>query len=482
MRIKRKIKKYSEELQIPEISRVLPENVIAQMEEQVKEVKKPAKYRAYMKWVYSGAGVAIAGIAALVICLNANRGNVSGDRFGQTSQNSAVGMDGVIEGDVNSGFIKGEFEYAEGAMDLEETKDMAVNGADAQAGTLTGGEIRDNVNWDNWLNYQDKEVLANWKLAINDRLSVYVHNGDTPLLNCKVVLYRNQETVYTAITDIKGNAYLYTFNQVTIKDCDTIEITCPDGAFESYKLSEIIDSGNRADIELEGNNPKLKLDLMFMVDTTGSMDDELNYLKEELKNVVTTVNKDTGADIRTSVNFYRDTTDEYIVKYYDFRKDIDEACKLIDAEEAAGGGDFPEAVHTAIDNAINQHVWEEDSIKLMFLVLDAPPHDDDSIKAQIAELMSKAASQGIRIIPVAASGADEETQQILRAYALLTGGTFTFLDDNSGVGESHTIPIKEDEYESEYLNSMLIRIIGDYCGNPTETKYFRQNSNNNNSN
>lgn len=487
MRLKKKLVKYTNEMNIPNANRVLPEDVLRQMENQEKEAGRASGIRAYSKWIYSGTGIALTGIAALVIALNVNSRKNANNADGNAGYNYAY-IDGVVGGKTYTDSLKGEASIYEEDMvkgeglaygDATDVETPMLNSPGAVAGTLTGGEIRDNINWDNWISSRNSSVLADWRLGINDRVSVYIHNGDTPLFNCKVVLMSNQETVYTAITDVKGNAYLFTFGQLRAVDCDTIMVTGSDGRTKSYTLSEIMDSKNNVDIELDGTNPDKKLDLMFMIDTTGSMGDELEYLKEELKNVVVTVNKDTGVDIRTSVNFYRDTSDDYVVKYYDFRKDIDEACKLIDNEKADGGGDIPEAVHTALDNAVNKHVWDEESIKLMFLVLDAPPHDDNSIKAEIADIISKAAKQGIRIIPVAASGAEENTQQILRAYAMLTGGTFTFLDDNSGIGASHTLPVKENEYESEYFNAMLIRIISDFCGNPSDSKYFRKNTNSN---
>ena len=65
---------------------------------------------------------------------------------------------------------------------------------------------------------------------------------------------------------------------------------------------------------------------------------------------------------------------------------------------------------------------------------------------------------------VEACNLDEDTQMLLRTYAVLTGGTFIFLDDCSGIGGSHDVTIDDSEYDTEYLNAMLIRIIGEYCG------------------
>ena len=206
---------------------------------------------------------------------------------------------------------------------------------------------------------------------------------------------------------------------------------------------------------------------MLMIDTTGSMGDELEYIKAELYDVVERVAKaDESLSIRVSVNFYRDEEDDYVVKYYDFRTDINDCIAQLKEQHADGGGDFPEAVHTALDNAVAGHKWREEAVKICFIVLDAPPHSESEIQGVNAELLKTvkaAAEQGIRIIPVASSGVDGETEFLLRSYALMTGGTYVFITDDSGVGYGHK-EAEVGEHTVEYLNECMIRIVCEYCG------------------
>lgn len=337
---------------------------------------------------------------------------------------------------------------------------------DYQAGVLTGGEIRDLRNWDNWLRALSTEYMEQWNMVLQQRVSVYVHSQNTPLNNVRVRLLQDEEVLYEAVTNATGNAYLfYQYKADSGQKPTGIQVQASDGSWLSYDYSQNYANDQVLDVELEQENQTVKVDLMYVIDTTGSMGDELEYLKVEIQDVIERAAEQTGAEIRTSVNFYRDEGDEYVVKYYDFREDAGEVAALVAGQSANGGGDEPEAVHTALDNALHQHSWSEDStVRLMFLVLDAPPHSDEDVKAQILSLTEEAAAMGVRIIPVAASGAGEDTQQLLRSMAIMTGGTFIFLDDNSGVGYGHTVTVKPEEYDSEYLNEMMIRIIGEYCG------------------
>lgn len=541
MNIKHKLSEYVKDMHIPSADRVLPEGM-----KQVEERQKNVHQRRY----YIGmAGTAIACAAAATVMIwqpwqdtdsfdnmqNMAMGTPENDMFTGDGENNGIDHtagssgsdeyivdrndhtevpavndaplvnspygDGVI-GDGNApseiGDWSGEGEpiakedYADALApapgeELEGCFEDVIPGQQLQAGVLTGGEIRDLKNWDNWLRGLSDGYMEKWSMVLKQRVSVYVHYGDTPLGNIHVRLLQDETVLYEAVTDIEGNAYLFYQYAADSEEKPTgIQIQAADGSWLSYDYSQNYADNQVLDVELEQENQAVRVDLMYVIDTTGSMGDELEYLKAEIQDVIERAAEQTGAEIRTSVNFYRDEGDEYVVKYYDFRDDAKEVAALVGEQSANGGGDEPEAVHTALDNALHQHSWSEDStVKLMFLVLDAPPHDDDEVKKQLLSLTEEAAAMGVRIIPVAASGASEDTQQLLRSMAIMTGGTFIFLDDNSGVGYGHTVTVKPEEYSSEYLNEMMIRIIGEYCGvdiaaqeieKPTEieTTEFRQ--------
>ncbi len=100
-------------------------------------------------------------------------------------------------------------------------------------------------------------------------------------------------------------------------------------------------------------------------------------------------------------------------------------------------------------------------MKIMFLVLDAPPHEDAQIVDSVNKYVAEAAEMGIRIVPIASSGIDKSTEYLLRAMAFTTGGTYTFLTDDSGVGGSHIEPTV-GAYNVEKLKDMMIRIVNGY--------------------
>lgn len=344
-----------------------------------------------------------------------------------------------------------------------------------KAGTLTAGEWNDNKNFDflkglitDGQNYRYSDFFTKWDLSPFSRLVICCRCEEAPVQNAKVTVYdTNGNVIWTGVTDYEGMVYAY--YALTDASSNPIPSVIKAEYNGSVKEQSVMKDDLRdnfvAYVDFDSIQPIAKtLDLMFTVDTTGSMGDEIYYLQEELQDVIKRVQNDTAnIPVRLSVNFYRDMGDEYVVRPYEFSTNINEQLTYLNKEYASGGGDFEEAVEKALANSVNEHAWDENSIKLMFLVLDAPPHNTAENRQILLETITKASEMGIRIIPVASSGIDKDTEFLLRAFAMSTGGTYTFLTDDSGVGGSHLEPTV-GEYEVEQLNDLLVRLIEKYIG------------------
>ena len=334
----------------------------------------------------------------------------------------------------------------------------------ARAGLLTGGEWNDNDNFDfwadllgqrsDWARYSD-----DWRLYSLNRTKVHITDENGNAENVTVILSDDEKDIWTAVTDNTGTAYLFYSvdpkERQLPKHISVLQNGQSLGKFEFSGKSE-------AELVIKAETtPAKNLDLMFVIDTTGSMSDELSYLQAELTGVIDRVTSDQQVTVRLCTEFYRDYTDDYTVRSGVFNFKISNEIQFLNDQYASGGGDYPEAVVEALETAIRNQNWDSSATQLMFLVLDAPPHYTEENVAKLRELLADAAAKGIRIIPVAASGADEETEFLCRSFAVLTGGTYTFLTDDSGIGNSHLEPTV-GYYQIEKLNDMLVRIIESY--------------------
>ncbi|HEY1872689.1 MAG TPA: T9SS type A sorting domain-containing protein, partial [Chitinophagaceae bacterium] len=129
---------------------------------------------------------------------------------------------------------------------------------------------------------------------------------------------------------------------------------------------------------------------------------------------------------------------------------------FIKLQRASGGGDVPEAVHAALQTALDSLHWSDTArTRILFLITDAPPHDET--KDKLFQLIQRAAAKGIRIVPVICKGADKSTEFIMRSMALATNGTYVFLTDDNAA-QFVTKPAV-GVFDVQFLNAMLERII-----------------------
>ena len=310
-----------------------------------------------------------------------------------------------------------------------------------------------------------------WGLDSENRVVVTVNDGTSGVSGVAVICYDGEgNAVYAAKTNANGVAYLFPSD-----DEGRAEI-----ANEQGKFSENFDKENRNIVFSDVSGFKAKsnlIEIMLVVDVTGSMGDEINFLKNQLSSVITRVSAfDKQTKIMLSMLFYRDSCDDKEFSYYDFKEVTDETGRnaqlaALKKQYADGGGDYPESVAEALEIAVNKQWSGSNSTKLIFHVLDAPPHEGQSYQTIFKKSVFKAAEKGIRICPRLASGADMLTEYLTRQEAILTGGTFVYVTDDSGNGNAHYDP-KLPVTIVERLDSLMVRLIRGYHTGTFEKAVF----------
>jgi len=346
--------------------------------------------------------------------------------------------------------------------------------ANVKSGLLTAGEIHDFSKWELWndiTSNQLSEFKSLWEIYPLNRYCVQLTSKDgKPLINKKVELRNSKnEVIWNSVTDNTGKAELWAamFDSTKTDNSYSINLIENNKSYEIKDPKKFHDGINILSIENQCNIPNI-VDIAFVVDATGSMSDEIEYLKAELLDIMQKAGKKhTDLIFNLGSVFYRDYGDAYLTKISDLTTKLDSSVNFIKQQYAGGGGDFPEAVEAGLDAAINNMKWSEKAIaKMLFLVLDAPPHNNSEVKEKLEKVTIEAAKKGIRIIPITCSGIDKSTEYLMRSIALATNGTYVFLTDDSGIGDSHIAPTT-DEYKVEYLNDLIIRLIDQYTLTPT---------------
>jgi Mg-chelatase subunit ChlD len=143
---------------------------------------------------------------------------------------------------------------------------------------------------------------------------------------------------------------------------------------------------------------KPKVDVVFVLDTTGSMSGLIQTAKDKIWSIATTMaSAQPTPEIRIGLVAYRDRGDHYVTKVVDLSDDLDSVYATLMDFQADGGGDTPESVNQALYDAVHNISWSEDSqaYQVVFLVGDAPPHMDYQDEMKYPEIVAAAKKKGI---------------------------------------------------------------------------------------
>ncbi|SHH65591.1 Mg-chelatase subunit ChlD [Massilia sp. CF038] len=180
------------------------------------------------------------------------------------------------------------------------------------------------------------------------------------------------------------------------------------------------------------------IELMFVLDTTGSMGGMLEGAKAKIWGIVNEVlqqRRNAGATIRVGLVAYRDRGDNYVTRVTPLSANLDAVYAQLMNFKAQGGGDSPEDVRSAMAEAVRLGGWSAPSSstsQVIFLVGDAPPHDDYRNMPATDTTARNASRRGI-IVNAIQCGDDPETRHAWRSAAQWGGGEYFAIAQDGGV-------------------------------------------------
>ena len=375
-------------------------------------------------------------------------GEMSGVDFRMTTQ--AVALQGIA---VNA--VTGEARRARGA-------DAGPGGPQREPGVLTAGILDDfsRVGWREYLRFVNRNRdKSGWNLDPRAVVRIRVRAGGEPLRDHPVVV-RQGERRYTLRTRADGTVRLFPGLEHRL-DAGEFTVTPEGGEPRRLVLTPALLRRGIVTVEQRAAAPAMPrpvLDIGLLIDATGSMQDEMSYLQTELRDIVQRVQpRGSPLEVRISVVYYRDRGDEFVTRPHPFDPDLGATEKFLAATRANGGGDYPEEMNEALRVMMEQAWSGGPAARMLFVVADAPPHPYPDARYTFHDALADATRKGISIFPVAASGADRPTEYLLRTMAVVTGGKYLFLTDDSGVGNPHLTP--DQPFDVYRLNDLMVREI-----------------------
>jgi hypothetical protein len=217
-------------------------------------------------------------------------------------------------------------------------------------------------------------------------------------------------------------------------------------------------------LDTQAQGDTLNLDVLFLLDATGSMGDEIAKIQSTIFDVAARIDVLPGQpNVRYGLVSYRDRGDAFVTNTYEFTPDVQDFSKNLSTVYADGGGDYPESLNEALHEALNGVEWGGgDTVQLIFLVADAPPHLDYAQDYDYAVEMENAARRGIKIFPVASSELDDQGEYVFRQLAQYTQGRFIFLTyagPTNGGQPGDVTTHHVDDYSVQNLDDLLVQLV-----------------------
>ena len=207
------------------------------------------------------------------------------------------------------------------------------------------------------------------------------------------------------------------------------------------------------------------VEVVFCLDTTGSMTGMIDGAKSKIWAICNQMlNGRPMPILKVGLVAFRDKGDEYVTKVFDLRDDLDEVYADVQTFVATGGGDSPEAVNQALDDAVNKISWSRDrnTLKILYLVGDAPPHMDYLDDVKYPTTCALAAQRGI-LINAIQCGNDADCTKHWKDIAERGKGGYFAIPQNGGTKGSPTpFDRRLAEINAELARSTLV------FGDPTK--------------
>jgi von Willebrand factor type A domain len=328
---------------------------------------------------------------------------------------------------------------------------------------LRAGSRDDNADFDTYIEYRKSFPSTDVpvrELSIEGRTVIMVTaENRLPCAGCAVTVKQGARDLGTVRTTADGSARIH---PVALGGNATEQITLSVGA-----QTITVAPGATASLTAGAATANAPLDVMFLLDATGSMGDEIDRLKTSIDDVAAQISALEGArGLRLGMTIFRDEGDAFVTSTFDFTGNVNDFRAALAKVAADGGGDTPEAVDEALADALDKPSWRPsgEATQLIFLVGDAGPQVQRQVRKTYTDSAKDAATRGIKIIPIASSNTDDLAEYVFRQVAQFTGGRFVFMSygaEGNGAAVGGSTNIDTASIDELPLDQLIVKLVSD---------------------
>lgn len=336
---------------------------------------------------------------------------------------------------------------------------------------LKAGFADDNQQFNYFVNFLERyrASAAHFPLPVQERIIIRVRDKNSRSLpNAKILISSGQSTLITGKTYADG-AFLFFPAQY--------DAAASDDQYQNYRVvveaqgvqtQLTIERYQRREIEVRFDFARhemqqVPLDILFILDTTGSMGEEISRLKRTIEIIkLNLASLASHPRVRFGMVLYKDRGDTYVTRIVPLVEDLEVFQGALNKVTATGGGDTPEDLQAALYDGIHRIQWQPEGIRLAFVITDAPPHLDYSQSYAYTRSAIDAKERGIKIFSIGTGGLNLNGEYVLRQIAQYTYGKYIFLTygekGESGGGQPGSVSHHTGaNYQTDKLEAIIIR-------------------------
>ena len=362
------------------------------------------------------------------------------------------------------------------AVELEsaEARSAAPTGSGARtavarptASGLAAGFADDNRQFNYFIGFLDRfRDVTHRSIPIGERIVLRAVDGaGRSLANARVTVRSGTDVLAEGLTYADGTFLFFPLEHDPAVTRYQVEVTHG----QSRRTEELERQGRRSvDLAVVETRPEYRnvpLDLVFVLDTTGSMGDEIQRLKTTIELInLNLTSLAAGPRLRFGMVLYKDRGDEeYVTRTVPLTDDMEAFRSSLDQVFADGGGDTPEDLESALRETMTGLDWSPQGIRLAFIITDAPPHlDEYGPDYTYVDAAHDARRLGIKIFSVGTGGLEVDGEYVLRQIAQYAYGKYIFLtygetgesEGGKAGGVSHHTGAN---YQTDKLEAVIIR-------------------------
>lgn len=357
---------------------------------------------------------------------------------------------------------------------------MGLGGSAAvpSASGLKAGYSDDNTQFNYFVNFlKQYESVPHYAYDIGERITIRVlDSAGKPVANARVTVTSGGSSLTAGLTYADGG---FRFYPAALGSTSAIyEVRAETGPAQSARVSVQRDGPRLVELRLPGARvlpSPVPLDVLFVMDTTGSMGEEIERLKSTIEIIHANLAELKPRPlIRFGLVLYKDRGDEYITKVVPLTEDLDAFQRKLAPVNADGGGDGPEDLESALDDAVNRVAWNKNGLRLAFVVTDAEPHLDYGRDYTYIKAATDARARAIKLFTIGTGGLPLEGEYVLRQVAQLTDARYIFLTygergESSGGTEGSVSHHTGSNFQTDKLESIIIKFVKEEVAQLSDT-------------